>query len=132
MKTKVFSYKGMIGILSAPDAEGMIAKPEGGNFGVVVDGSQIEISEEALQLLKNVPKGHDSLGDIDVFKADGDKIIFGWIGGYMTAFPARSIEGSRDYDPKLLTATEGVVVPVDFINYVESEIAEGNYNPTLN
>jgi hypothetical protein len=121
----------MIGILSAPDAEGMIAKPEGGNFGCVVDGSQVEISEETLQLLKNIPKGHDSLGEIDVFKADDGRVIFGWIGGYMTAFPARNAEASREYDPKLLTATAGVVAPQDFIDYVESEIAEGNYNPTL-
>jgi hypothetical protein len=119
-KTKIFAYKGYVGIQSAPDAEGMIAKPEGGNFGVVVDADKAEISTEALELLKKVKRGRSSLGDIDVFQADDKMVILGWIGGYLNAFKPSDVEGSREYKPELLKATEGVEIPVEFKTYIDS------------
>ena len=119
MKTTVFQHKGMIGILSSPDAEGFIAKPGNGNLGCVVDASQVEISKDALDLLKTIPRGHDGLGEIESFKA-GDKNVFGWLGGYMKAFRPADIETSRDYNPSILTATEGVEVPKEFKDFVDS------------
>ncbi len=119
-KTKIFAYKGYVGIQSTPDAEGMIAKPEGGNFGCVVDADKAEISTEALELLKKVKRGRSSLGDIDVFQADDKMIILGWIGGYLNAFKPSDVEGSREYKPELLKATEDVEIPVEFKTYIDS------------
>jgi len=119
MKTTVFTHKGMIGILSSENAEGLIAKPAGGNLGCICDASMVEIQKEALDLLNNIPKGRDGLGEIDVFQA-GDKVIFGWLGGYMKAFKPNEIKTSRDYKPNLLKATDGVVTPKEFIEYVDS------------
>lgn len=119
MKTQVFTHKGVIGIMSSEDAEGLIAKPVNGNLGCVCDASMVEIQKEALDLLKNIPKGAGGLGVIEVYGADGI-VLFGWLGGYMQAFKLIDIETSRDYDPSLLTATEGVVPTQDFIDYVEA------------
>ena len=123
MKTKVFAHKGYIGILSDPKADGLVASPENGSFGCVIENANenVEISEEALKTLKTISKGHDSLGEIDVFGADGGKVIFGWMGGFMSAYKASSVETSREYDPSLLVATEGVEAPQDFIDFVDSE-----------
>ncbi|MEK6828566.1 MAG: hypothetical protein AABY15_00370 [Nanoarchaeota archaeon] len=119
MKTKIFVYKGIVGIQSGPDAEGFIAKPGNGNLGCVLDASSVEISKEALDLLVKIPKGGGGLGEIDVFQS-GDKIIIGWLGGYLKAFKPESIETSRDYNPGLLTHTDGVEVPNEFKEFIDS------------
>lgn len=123
MKTKVFAHKGFIGILSDPKADGLVASPVSGSFGCVIENAteNVEISEEALKALKTISKGRDSLGEIDVFGDAGGKIIFGWMGGFMSAFKATDVQASREYDPSLLVATEGVEAPQDFIDFVDSE-----------
>lgn len=120
MRTSIFAYKGIIGILSSPEAEGLIAKPGNGNLGCVLDASKIDISIEALELLKTIRRGRGGLGEIDIFKAGDTKVIFGWLGGYMKLFKPSEIETSRDYDPSLLVSSEDVIIPEDFKKVVES------------
>lgn len=118
-KTTVFEYKGYIGIKSHPKADGMIAPAGGGNIGCVCDASKVQISKEALELLKKIPRGRDGLGEIDVF-GSGDKKIFGWMGGFLRVFKPSEIETSRDYDPSILTHTDGVEVPKDFKTFIDN------------
>lgn len=120
MKTTIFKYKEYIGIMSDPNAEGFLAKPENGSFGCVLDASKIDISKEALKTLIEIPRGRDGLGDIDCFKADDGTIVFGWIGGYYKAFKPNDVVTSRDYNPKLLTSTENVDIPEDFKSFIDS------------
>lgn len=122
MKTTIFAHKGVIGILSSPDAEGFFAKPGGNNLGCVLDASSVEISEEALELLKSVRKGLGGLGDFDVFQS-GDKVVIGWLGGYTKCFSPSEIETSRNYCPNLLKSSLGVVTPQEFIEFVDAEFA---------
>lgn len=96
MRTKIFAYKGVVGIQSGPDAEQIMAKPGGGNLGCVFNAEGVDISPEALGLLNNIPRGRDSLGEIDVFQA-GDKVIVGWLGGYLKAFNPKNVETSREF-----------------------------------
>jgi hypothetical protein len=56
-----------------------------------------------------------------VFGDAGGKVIFGWMGGFMGAYKATDVETSREYNPSLLVATEGVEAPQDFIDFVNSE-----------
>jgi hypothetical protein len=119
--TKVFIYKGIVGIQSEETSDALIAKPVGGNLGCVCDASKVKISKEALDALKTIPKGHDGLGEIDVFKS-GDMIVFSWLGGYLKAFKPNEIETSRDYNPNLLTHSEDVDIPKEFIDFVDSQI----------
>lgn len=120
MRTKIFEYKGIIGIQSDPDAEGLVAKPENGNLGCVVHADFVDISPEALELLKEVKKGKDNIGDIDVFEAGEGIVILGWLGGYLNAFKPTDILGSKDYNPALLKPTEGVEVPEEFKDFVDN------------
>ena len=119
MRTKIFCYNGIIGILSGPDSEGLVAKPEGGNLGCVLESTGVDISHDALELLKKVRRGHDDLGEVDIFSA-GEKVIVGWLGGYMKAFRPEDIEGSSSYNASLLKATEGVETPQEFKDFVDS------------
>jgi len=116
--TTVFIYKGIIGISSQETCESLIAKPGNGNLGCVCDASKMKISKEALEALKTIPKGKDSIGDIDIFQTNDKKVIFSWFGGYLKAFKPNKIETSRDYNPDLLTHSDDVEIPQKFIDYV--------------
>lgn len=120
MKTKVFAHKGIIGISSDENADGVIAKFGNGNIGCVCDASQVEISKEAFDLLLTIPRGRDSLGDIDVFKANDGMVIFAWLGGYLKVLDPKKIQASREYNPKLLNITDGVITTKDFISFVDN------------
>jgi hypothetical protein len=117
--TTIFTHKGVIGIQSDPDSDALIAKPENGSLGCVCHATKIKISKEALDLLKTIPRGHDSLGEINVFKDSEGNVIFGWFGGYLKAFVPSDIETSRDYDPSLLTHSDGVETPKSFIEFID-------------
>ncbi len=116
--TKIFYYKGFIGIQSNENSDALIAKPGNGNLGCVCDASKVKISQEALDVLKTIPRGRDGLGEIDVFKS-GDMITIGWIGGYLKAFKPSDIETSRDYDPNLLSADDDVEIPIEFMDFID-------------
>lgn len=116
----VFCYKGIVGIQANPESPALIAKPEGGSFGCVCDASQVNFSQEAIDALKTIKNGHDDLGDVDVFKAGDDKVIFGWMGGYMRVVKPEDSEGSRDCDFGLLKASENVEIPQSFIDFVDA------------
>ena len=121
MEIKIFAYNGFVGIMSDPDSDGMIAKPGNGNLGCVCDASKVKISQEAIELLKTVPKGADDIGDIDVFKADDNRIIISWFGGYYKVIDPKKSEAARDTNFYLLTpATEEVEVPESFKQFIDS------------
>ena len=122
MKTKVFIYKGVIGIQSSPAATGIITKAGLGNLGCVFDAAHIEISEEALIALKSLPKEKGTFGEIEVFKS-GDKVVFGWLGGYRRAFIPSKMGTSINYNPSLLKSHKDIEIPKDFKDYVDSLIA---------
>lgn len=117
--TKVFIYKGVIGIQSSEDSEALITKPGNGNLGCICDASKVQISHDALDALRKIRKGKDGLGEIEVFYGT-DTVIFGWLGGYLKAFKPEEIETSRDYDPSLLTSVDGVETPQEFKDFINS------------
>lgn len=121
MKVTVFAYKGIIGIQSSPECEGIIAHPVGNNLGVVCEANKVLFSPEAIELLKSIKKGRDSLGDIDIFQSNQGP-MFSWLGGYLRSVIPSQSEGSNTYDPSLITASEGIEVPSNFIDYVEKNL----------
>lgn len=118
-KVNVFVYNGYVGIDANPDAEGIVAHPGNGSLGVVTEADKVQFSAEAVEALKRIRKSHDDLGDVDIFQA-GDKVILGWLGGYKRAFKPEEVEGSSSYDASLIKATEGVEVPQEFKDFVDS------------
>jgi len=118
-RTKVFAHRGVVGILSSPEAE-LIAHPGGGNIGCVADASIVDFSQEAIDVMKTIKKNGDAIGDIDVFKADDGKVIFGWFGSYLRPIVPDECEAARGTDLSLISAsTEPVEVPQEFIEFVD-------------
>ena len=107
MRTKVFAYKGVIGIESSVDAEGLLNKPlESGQLGFVLNSKCVDISKEALELLKKVKPSGDDIGDVDIFKADDNRIIFCWLGRNKKEFKPEDATGSSEYNPSLIKKTK--------------------------
>ena len=126
MRTQVFAYKGVVGIKSDFKAEGLLNKPDQpGQLGFVVDASFVDISPEALKLLKKVPRSGDDIGDVDVFKTNGKMVVFAWMGGPMKAFkPEDGVSGSSSYDASLLKANPSVVADPEFMKFIDEDVGE--------
>jgi hypothetical protein len=123
MRTQVFSYKGWVGIQSDVTAEGLLNKPlDKGQLGFVIDAAFVDISPEALDLLKQVKKSGDCIGDVDIIKSR-DKVLFLWLGSPLKMFKPEQVTGSKEYDASLITETKETVVDPAFIKVVD-EIKE--------
>jgi hypothetical protein len=127
MRTQVFQHKGILGIQSDFEAEGLLNDPsQPGQLGFVVNADFVDIQPEALALLKNVKPSHDDIGDVDVFQANDGVVVFSWLGGNLRAMNPEVAQGSNSYHPELLKTSDNVVTPQEFVDFVESELAEEN------
>lgn len=76
------------------------------NMGVTCDASQVVISQEAVDLLKKIPRGRDGLGDISVFKSNRG-VAFGWLGSPIHVMnPNEDLVTCRDTDFSLVETSE--------------------------
>ena len=118
MRTTVFAYKNAIGIQSDVKAEGLLNDPsQPGQLGFIINAKFVDISPEALVLLKKIKKSGDAIGDVMTDK-HGDNVMFSFLGGPLALLSKKS-EADRDYQPNLLTATEGVIVPDNFKEFID-------------
>ena len=119
MRTKVFVYKNVLGIESHhKDAEGLINDPiAAGQLGFVLDASKVDIQQEAIDWMENMPTTGDDIGAIDTFKADSGIVIFSWLGGPRAVMTTER-EAPCISDFSLLTATE-FETPAEFKSYVD-------------
>ena len=121
MRTQVFAHNGYIGIKSDVKAEGMLNDPlKPGQLGFVVDAACVDIQPAALELLKQVKRSGDDVGEIDVYKGSNG-VIFCWLGGPLKVSNPKEITGSNVTDVSLLTSNDSVVTPQDFIDFIESK-----------
>jgi hypothetical protein len=102
MHAHITAYKGrlvleLLAKASIPD-EVATSLDNPGNIGQVImnTGKNLGVSAEALELLKQVKRGHDDIGDIDWFRT-GDTAAFGWLGGIYRIADPKQVEGSRTY-----------------------------------
>lgn len=89
------------------------------SFGQVImnTAKNLGVSEEALALLKTVPRGRDAVGDVGWFVTDRVGYAFSWIGGPCSVKKPEEIEGARDYmaasAPIDILKTFCVIIPND-------------------
>ena len=103
LKAKVVAYKGYLVIecLAEKSAKDVctLSIDNPSCIGQVIHNTSkhLGISKEAIKLLEQVPKGNDSLGDIDFFKSNDGFWNFAWIGGPKKLANPIDCESSRDY-----------------------------------
>lgn len=103
LHAKITAYKGNIvcELIADKSIDGEVATsldiPT--NIGQVImnTAEHLGVSPEALELLKSVKVGHDSIGDVDWFRSDDGKDNFGWIGGPYAVVTAATAEAARGF-----------------------------------
>lgn len=121
MKTQIFAYKNIVGI-SAGDK--FINDPtQPGQLGCVVDIKEIEISQEAFDVLGKLKKCGGSFADVMCWKGAGlneGQTYFAWLGGFKTMITLQN-EADRDFNPSLLKPqiVDNLEVPQDFKNTID-------------
>lgn len=117
LKVKVTAYKGLIVIEPIEPEKDASAKkgwvPVGpGRFGSVLCKTKghLGVSKEAVNLLRQVQRGVDSIGDLSWWECDDGSHAFSWFGAaYRIIDPSTAI-GDRDYTvlPSLLQDCETI------------------------
>ena len=119
MRTRVFAYKGMIGIESSPDSEGLLNDPmKAGQLGFVLNAEFVDIQPAALKILKMIRPSGDDIGDVDIYQAN-DCVVFSWLGGPKKMVNPATVEGSAMYNPSLIKRTVKFQTPEDFMKFVD-------------
>ena len=130
MNTQIFAYRGLIGIASGYDFDGIIASPAPPDvhLGFVVDTSCVDISQEAFDLLKTIKRGSVGFGEFDIWETGGDapNCLFFFGGSPYTIIDPKDVETTREYDPSLLAdrVSSDVEVDPDFIQVVDNALAD--------
>lgn len=127
-KTKIFAYKGILGMISAPGCPGIIAAPgKGGSLGIVIEAKHCDITPEAKAMFGHARRESGSFAGIQL--TGGDNPCIGWIGGYNLACKQIEIEIGRDCDKSTLDKMNLVEVPdmtfpKSFVEYVDKQTAK--------
>jgi hypothetical protein len=121
--TQCFYYRGHVGIISDYKADGVLASPANkGNIGFVTEMEKLQISQEAVDFLKKLPKGRGGFGELDIFES-GKSAIFSWLGDCKVIITTTTVT-TRDYNPHLLKQAKIMEVPIpdDFKAYVDKTL----------
>lgn len=123
IKVRVLAHDGNIVIVPEAAEEGIMDRwwPTGGNrMGCVVEDSRrrVGISKEAIDLMRGIKTGRDSIGDIDWHWCVDGTYAFGWWGAIYRIIRPHEDIGARDFK---VHPGEYVEVPND----VPPEVAEG-------
>lgn len=121
MRTKIFEYKGYIGIQSSVNAEGLLNDPmKKGQLGFVLDADYVDIQPEALELLKQIKVTGDDVSDINVYTSNDNKRVIAWLGGPLIVLHPLKSEASNGYEINILTSCTDVTPSESFIKYIDS------------
>lgn len=113
MLANITSYKGrlVIELLERSSTDECVTSLDTpGVFGQVIMNTDknLGVSSEAVDLMKKVKAGHDSIGEIDWFSsAKGD--TFGWIGGPFTIVDPTTAETARNFSIRSYQPIDNVV-----------------------
>lgn len=120
MKTRIYVYKGVIGIQGGDTFLHQQSGPDETPC-CMVAGSEVELSREAYDLILQIPKSNKGYGDFDVFRTGDQGVVVAWVGKKERMVIARESFGSRMFNPSLLEqfVVEGVEPPEAFTTFVD-------------
>ena len=114
MRTKIFSYKGIIGAKTDLDKGQFINDPKAkGQLGCVISTTEIDITKEAKEILKNAPREGGSFSSIMLTKhSDGSGASIGLMGGWKHLFSGEDLMIGRDCDTSILDDCNEVKIEI--------------------
>ena len=113
MKTQIFAYDGIVGIKAGSAFVNDPTQP--GQLGCIVKVDEVEITEDAYNILCSLDRSNDVLGDVSCWAANDKLNYFSWM-GISNRFLTPGCVGDRDFNPSLLKdKITSIEVPDDFI-----------------
>lgn len=103
IRAKVTAYKGILAIecteKESTPGETHLSIDQSGVIGQVIMNTKetLGVSPEALEVLKTIPKGRDSIGDVDWWEVNDGTYAFGWLGGMCRLLEPEGAVTSRQY-----------------------------------
>ena len=130
-RTKIFSYKGFLAAETDLDDGVFLNDPKaGGQLGVVIPSTEVDITTEAKELLENAKREGGSFAPIMLTKHD-DSIVeehgkssIGLMGFWRHLYAPEEILIGRDCDTKVLedlTIDDTIEVPEELKNVIDGE-----------
>jgi hypothetical protein len=123
MKTKIFAYKGVIGAETDLDNGTFINNPKSsGQLGCVIDTKEVDITQDAVNLIKKAPREGGSFAPIMLTKhSDGGSSI-GLMGFWKHLFGGDDLCIGRTCDVNVLDDCNivDIEIPIEFKNIVDS------------
>lgn len=102
LKVRVVAHKGKIVIVPRDPAEGIENRwwPTGGSrLGCVLGDtkSNLGVSQEALDLMRQVENGRDAIGDLDWWWCNDETYAFAWWGPIFRIVDPAASQGARNF-----------------------------------
>ena len=128
MKTKIFAYKGILGAETDLENGVFLNNPlASGQLGCIIPIEQIEITQEAIDLLKTVPRERGSFAPIMLMKNH-----IGLLGFSKHLFQGEDLCIGRQCDLSTLDKLTVVdYLPVDFKQFIDEKEAIDAYSSNL-
>ena len=124
MRTKIFAYKGAIGAETDLDNGIFENNPKApGQIGVVISTKEIDITQEAIDTIKESPREGGSFSGIMLMK-HGDTASIGLAGGWKHLFIDEGLAIGRDCDKEVLDVCTiiDIEVPEDFKEVINKHL----------
>jgi hypothetical protein len=127
MRTKIFTYRGVIGAETDLDSGVFINNPKGGGqLGCVISTTEIDITKEAKEIIKNSPREGGSFAPIMLTRhSDGSGSSIGLMGFWKHLFIGEDLCIGRTCDTSILDDCTEVEmeVPEDFKSVVDLSLS---------
>ena len=126
MKTKIFAYRGCIGAETDLENGKFLNDPKsGGQLGCVISTTEIDITKEAKELIRNAPREGGSFAPIMLTKHDdGSGSSIGLMGFWKHCFAGEDLCIGRTCEKEVLDDCNETVmeIPEDFIEFVDKNL----------
>jgi len=113
-RAKIFAYKGALGAETDIDNGTFLNDPKGPNqMGVVIPSSEVDITKEAKELLKNASRESGSFSGIMLTKhSDGSGNSIGLLGFWKHLFLKDDITIGRDCDKEIIDDFNETIIEI--------------------
>jgi len=126
MKTRVFAYNGILAAETDMIKGKFLNNPLGdGQLGCVIDSKEVEITKDAKEIMKSLPKTGGSFAAIMLTKHDDGGSSLGLMGGGKHLFTGEDRAIGRTCDHSVIddfTEVSDDIIPDDFKKYVDEEM----------
>ena len=126
MRTRIFAYRGIVGAETDLDNGHFLNNPKkSGQLGCTMLASEVDITPEAKEILRNAPRESGSFSSIMLTRRDDGVSFISLLGYWKHVFMGNELMIGRDCDTTVLddcNEDSSMVIPEDFISFVNKKL----------